>query len=185
MWDWPEMIKENYFLGEGVQKKEKKKNKIKYSEVSIAWVPSHVGLAGNDKADSVAKDGLKREEANSTEYLEGKEMNSLIRDEILKRWHTEYDLETKGLFFKNIESRVSTAIKYLDFPRKREVQISRLRFGHVLSKSWLKTMKKCESNLCSVCQEPETIEHIYLNAKPQYIGREGCSSRQHGRHEGR
>src|SRR6218665_51043 len=56
-------------------------NKIKYSEVSIAWVPSHVGLAGNDKADSLAKDGLKREEANSTEYLEGKEMNSLIRDE--------------------------------------------------------------------------------------------------------
>jgi len=144
-------------------------NKIKYSDVVLAWVPSHVGLAGNEEADTLAKDGLKIEEINGTAYLEGKEINSLIREEIIKRWQTEYDLERKGLFYKNIEPQVSTAIKYIDYPRKREVQISRLRFGHVLSRSWLKTMKKCESDLCPVCQIPETIEHIILECKNQNI----------------
>src|SRR6218665_2250592 len=58
-------------------------NKIKFSDVVLAWVPSHVGRAGNDEADTLAKDGLKIEEINGTAYLEGKEMNRVIRDEIL------------------------------------------------------------------------------------------------------
>ena len=144
-------------------------NKIKYSQVVVAWIPSHVGLGGND--ETLAKAGLKIEAVNGTAYLEGKEIISLIGDEIIKRWQTEYDLERKGLFCKSIEPQVSTAIKYTDYLRKREVQIFRLRFGHVHSRSWLKAMKKCESDLCSVCQIPEAIEHITLECKNHNISK--------------
>lgn len=140
-------------------------NKLKYSDITVAWIPSHVGLTGNEEADSLAKKGLEIERINSTAYLELAEIQSQIKDFVLQKWQTEYNQDTKGRFYKNIEPQVSTNIKYLDFPRKQEVQISRLRFGHVLSKAWLKKINKSGSDLCPVCQKSETLEHLLLNCK--------------------
>src|SRR6218665_3603088 len=48
-------------------------NTIKYSQVVVARISSHVGLGGNN--ETLAKDGLK---------IEGKEITSLIGDETIK-----------------------------------------------------------------------------------------------------
>jgi len=48
-------------------------NTIKYSQVVVARIPRHVGLGGNN--ETLAKEGLK---------IEGKEITSLIGDEIIK-----------------------------------------------------------------------------------------------------
>jgi len=144
-------------------------NKIKYGIVLIAWIPSHIGLSGNEMADRLAKKGLELCEINSTNYLELMEINSLIKNYVINKWQTEYTLEPKGRFYKSIQPLVSTDIKFMDCLRKREVQITRLRMGHILTNSWLKTIGRSQTDLCSECQVPETIDHILTACKKHNI----------------
>ena len=144
-------------------------NKLKHSNIIIAWIPSHVGLFVNEMADMLAKKGLELSEINSTNYLELKEIYSLIRNYVITKWRFEYNLETKGKFYKSIQPLVSTDIKFSDFPRKREVQITRLRMGHILTNTWLKTIRRSPTDLCSECHVPETIDHLLIACKKHDI----------------
>ena len=146
-------------------------NKLQHSTIKIAWIPSHVGLAGNEMADSLAKQSLELTEINSTNYLELSEIHSLIKEYVIKKWQSEYDNNSKGKFYKSIEPVVSTDIKYMDTPRKQEVQITRLRLGRVLCNVWLKTIGIIETNLCTECQVTEDIDHILTKCKKHNISK--------------
>ena len=144
-------------------------NKLKNSSIVIAWIPSHIGLSGNEMADTLAKKGQEIPEINSTNYLELMEIYSLIKKYVINIWQNEYDNEGKGRFYKSIQPLVSTDIKFMDSIRKREVQITRLRMGHVLNNNWLKVIGKSTTDLCSECQVPETIEHTLFACKKNDI----------------
>src|SRR5678815_2510048 len=124
----------------------------RHSTVLVAWIPSHVGLSGNEMADTLAKKGLEISEINSTTYLELKEIYSLIKSYVTNKWQIEYSLESKGKFYKSIQPLVSTNVKFIDSQRKREVQITRLRMGHILTNVWLKHIGKSPTDLCAECQ---------------------------------
>jgi len=66
---------------------------------------------------------------------------------------------------------VSTNVKFIDSLRKREVQITRLRMGHILTNTWLKHIGKSTTDLCSECQVPETIDHILIACKKHDISK--------------
>jgi ribonuclease HI len=156
-------------------------NKLKHSIVLIAWIPSHIGLSGNEMADTLAKKGLEISVINSTNYLELKEIYSLIRNYVINKWQIEYNLESKGRFYKSIQPLVSTNIKFIDSPRKREVQITRLRMGHILSNTWLKHIGKSLTDLCAECQVPDTIHHILIACKKHDISKlilEKCAKKK-------
>ena len=144
-------------------------NKLKNNNILIAWIPSHIGLAGNEVADSLAKQSLELPEINSTNYLELNEIYALIKDYLINKGQYEYDREPKGKFYKLIQPLVSTDIKYMDTPRKQEVQMTRLRMGRVLCNAWLKIIGKSETDLCTECQVEETIEHIFIKCKKHNI----------------
>ena len=122
-------------------------------------------------ADSLAKQSLELREINSTNYLELNEIYSLIKGYIISKWQYEYDNESKGRFYKFIQPLVSTDIKYMDTPRKQEVQITRLRMGRVLCNAWLKTIGKSETDLCTECQVEETIDHIFTKCQKHNISK--------------
>jgi len=132
-------------------------------------------------ADTLAKKGLEISVINSTNYLELKEIYSLIRNYVINKWQIEYNLESKGRFYKSIQPLVSTNIKFIDSPRKREVQITRLRMGHILSNTWLKHIGKSLTDLCAECQVPDTIHHILIACKKHDISKlifEKCAKKK-------
>ena len=104
-------------------------NKLNSNQIRFIWIPSHIDLRGNDRADTLAKEALSIDYINSTNYLEFEEMFTLVKHYVVNKWQMEYNNDTRGHFYKSICPIVSTDIKYLEPYRRKEVQISRLRLG--------------------------------------------------------
>src|ERR1700733_679094 len=137
-------------------------NKIEINTVEIIWIPSHVGLIGNERVDKLAKEALKLESENSTNYLELDEALDFIKPYIIDKWQKVYDQDPVGKFYKMICPIVSKNIKYIDPIRSKEVQISRLRLGVANTNSRLFKMGRHPTGNCETCQVKDDIEHLLL-----------------------
>lgn len=144
-------------------------NNLDHDKLQLMWIPSHVGLSGNEKADKLAKEALSINNIDSTNYLEIPEIHTMIKIHILNKWQQEYTLDTKGQFYKKICNTVDTSIKFSDPDRHREVQISRLRLGVANTNSRLFKYKKHITGLCDLCQTNDNIEHLLLECKRENI----------------
>jgi len=144
-------------------------NRLETRDVTVVWIPGHVGVRGNEEADAAAKEGLNLRNVNSTDYIEYSEMYSVIRKYSLQKWQKTYDDSTEGSFFKKIEPTVSTKVKYADTPRGREVQITRLRLGRVITNDRLMTMKRHADGTCDRCKTPDSIQHLLLECTRKNI----------------
>lgn len=54
-------------------------NRLIPNKVKFTWIPSHIDINGNERADRLAKEALEIEDVNSTEYLEIDEINTLSK----------------------------------------------------------------------------------------------------------
>ena len=89
-------------------------------------------------------------------------MNTKIQRYIHKKWQSEYTDSPKGAFYKEHEPLVSTRIKYMDVPRRREVQITRLRLNRAMLNENLFKMKRHADGKCEECDVPDTTRHLLL-----------------------
>jgi len=144
-------------------------NQIKLSEVHLIWIPSHIDILGNERADSLAKQSLELPTINSTDYLELQEVFSIIKSHIISKWQKEYDSDLKGLHYKSICPVIDANNKFIDLNRKKEVQISRLRLGKVNLNERLFLINKHDNGLCISCQVREDINHLLLHCNKENI----------------
>src|SRR6218665_507431 len=144
-------------------------NKLAPNQIILIWIPAHVDIKGNEKADKLVKEALNLESINSTNYLENEEVIALSKAFIINKWQTEYNNDTRGHFYKSICPVVSTTIKFSDICRKKEVQLSRLRLGTYLTNHRLHIMGKHPTGLCDLYQVEESIEHILLQCNKENI----------------
>jgi hypothetical protein len=92
--------------------------------ITLLWVPSHVGMPGNEKADQAAKEALD-EDISTTERCPPDD---------LKKWLTEEDFKKRDQRWKNGNNGMKERKPDVDrkedtkrMPRKEQVAISRLR----------------------------------------------------------
>ena len=77
-------------------------NQIRISKVHLIWIPSHVNILGNERADALAKLSLNMPDINSTNYLELPEVFSVVKSHIINEWQKMYDNDSKGQHYKCI-----------------------------------------------------------------------------------
>ena len=66
--------------------------------VSFLWVPAHVGIVGNEKADRAAKEASRREQVEFSVRLSRAEGKSIVWKEIGRKWQDEWDRERRGRY---------------------------------------------------------------------------------------
>ena len=59
------------------------------SNISIEWIPAHVGIDGNEAADIAAKEAMITRPSKS-------EMYHIINNTIIKKWQTQWTHNNKG-----------------------------------------------------------------------------------------
>ena len=89
--------------------------------ISISWIPSHVGIRGNERVDTLAKNGLSMDDIIYHIPPDVSDLDGIVKNMILAEWQAQWDSSCKGRFYYVLESKVSELVKYSDPCRYRPV----------------------------------------------------------------
>ena len=131
--------------------------------MTFCWSPAHVGIAGNEKADSLAKAAASKSNVMKCP-LPVKDIFPSIRHAIVDVWNFYWQLESQKM--KEIASQVYPW-KYFPMTRRNEVILCRLRIGHTrLTHGFL--MNQEHQPYCGDCLVPLTVRHFMVEC-PNFL----------------
>ena len=127
--------------------------------ICFAWVPSHVGIRGNEMVDNIAKESIE-DEVSSTgiPYSDcRRKVNQYIQD----CWQLQWNIQTDNKLH-SIKPQLSDTLQHTVKNRREESVLCRLHIGHsFLSHSYL--LKRESPPECIPCNERLTIRHLLLD----------------------
>ncbi len=133
--------------------------------ITFAWIPSHVGVGGNETVDEEAKMAISKTAVELNTGLELTEIKAIIKKRINNLWQESWTNSKTGKHYKEIEPNVSKEIKYRNKLRHKETTITRLRLGKCWLNKYLKIIKRHPDGLCATCGIEESITHFLLNCR--------------------
>ncbi|WP_179117404.1 ribonuclease H family protein, partial [Solemya velum gill symbiont] len=130
--------------------------------IRFVWIPSHVGILGNETVDTLAKKALSDSPSSDLSIASDYKPLAVIHSKLF--WQYEWSTcQANKLFF--IQSTIQKPISY-NLSRKDAVVYTRLRIGHTrLTHSFL--LNRLPPPMCSVCKIQLSIRHI-LSDCPQF-----------------
>jgi ribonuclease HI len=132
------------------------------NETTLVWVPSHVGILGNERADRLAAKGT---ELGATFYDVGiglQDAYSAVDRYIEKLWQSQWENGQTGSAYRALEPKVTRPLQLVYKSRALETMAHRLRLGSVWLNACLFKIGCHDTGLCDVCQVNETIDHHLL-----------------------
>lgn len=138
-------------------------------ELIFQWIPSHVGIRGNEKADKAAVNAsfIPIQELNQNLSIE--ETILLLKKDISTKWKMEYEeiCKIKGKSYAQIEGSPRTAPWFKNYKGSpHEIRtLTRIRTGHYISNIKLKLFGFAEDENCEICFVKEDINHILFNCR--------------------
>ena len=124
----------------------------------FCWLPSHVGIKGNEADDVKAKASLDLEISNFK--LPRTDFKTFINRYILSKWQLSWDRATFNKLHV-IKTFIGKNTIYRSL-RREEVVLTRLRIGHTrLTHTYL--LKREDQPFCIRCNEPFTVKHFLID----------------------
>ena len=123
--------------------------------IVLCWIPSHIGIPGNEMADKYAKEAIDEDitpiEVPYTDIIP--EVKAYTKDLWQRMWDSSTD------FLSMTSPDIGKTEYNPNITRKEQVVLSRIRIGHTrLTHSYL--MKNEEPPRCSFCKVRLTVQHI-------------------------
>ena len=133
-------------------------------EVIFCWLPSHIGITGNEKADQAAKWALAQEPDVSA--IPHTDLLPLSREHIRSQWQNDWNKKKDNHLYSvqpTLEQR-SDKRKRAGLTRPEQVKMARLKIGHTRL-THEHRLKGVAEPMCQECNAILTVEHILLNCK--------------------
>ena len=131
----------------------------KGKDVIFTWVPSHVGIKGNEKVDHLAREALDRNISFLVKipHTDIKvEVNKYIKKQWQQLWDTFPDNKYYKIYPKVGENNVINIL-----PRREEIVLARAKIGHTyFTHSYL--LKGEQPPFCISCNTPNSVNHILI-----------------------
>ena len=127
-------------------------------KLTLQWIPGHVNVQGNERADTLAKQGASCPQPDVPTSIETAKQT--IRANKKEEWMNEWATgETGRVMFQHMTTpKPKDSINELK--RNESVTIFRLRTQHVPLNSHLRRIGVTEDSSCPLCPCPdETVEH--------------------------
>lgn len=154
------------------------KAKREGQDIEIDWIPSHVGIPGNEAADETARLAL---DIGIKDYTlpSKREIYTIIDTAITRKWQALWDRNptNTGRHYQLLQPTVGKSAHQFSNNRKLDVVISRLRFNHNGLNANL-TQLGNTTGLCRKCDnyELETTQHILFECVTNAHAREEIKS---------
>lgn len=127
------------------------------SPLTISWLPSHIGIEGNEVADQLANAATKQNHIDINIPLELSESHYSVDNYIHIKWQEQWD--KCNTLYRLLQPDVSTVIKFKHENPRTERLINRLRLGKSYLNNYLHQYNKTINKNCTTCNTPETITH--------------------------
>ena len=146
----------------------------RYKSVHFCWVPSHVGIHGNEVADEKARNFMENADFE-VDKVPHSDMKRSIKLYILQKWQERWasPLLLNNKKYKSIRSTIEPWHSSFNPNRRVEVILSRMRIGHTrLTHNFI--LEGSSAPMCAHCDDSLSIEHILVhcsrvkNARDKY-----------------
>ena len=134
--------------------------------VKLRWVPSHVGIAGYEKADAKAREVAERGRHRANHKLPHRDYYPLIRQALHAEWHASWQDQQHNKL-RTIKDTTSPWATSHQCDRRTEVLLCRRRIGHTRL-THLPLLQGEEYPLCEGCFVFLTVHHILIDC-PNYV----------------
>lgn len=129
--------------------------------IFFLWIPGHVGITNNEKADEAAKEATLN--GTPTPEITTEDIIKYAKKQLLTH-RTEIWQNTPQSKLKIIKTESHTWATSHQSDRKFEVALARLRIGHTkATHSYL--LEKTQQPQCPTCATPITVEHLLITCK--------------------
>ncbi|XP_067121864.1 uncharacterized protein [Centruroides vittatus] len=126
--------------------------------VKFCWVPGHVGIRGNEEADSAAKSASP---SQHTMFIEGGDLKLVVKKRLEERWQNVWNEQVHNKLHE-IKPIIENWTHNKQYDRRSGVILTRLRIGHTrLTHQYF--LKGDDQPVCQYCICTVSVKHILCN----------------------
>lgn len=133
--------------------------------IVLQWIPAHIGIMGNEKADQAAKLASSEGVIYNCLPLHTDQVQTVkkICEDLWQEYFDERSL-TKGIWYRTIQAGPFRCpwFQEMDAHRQYIVTLLRLRSGHIPSNKFAYLMGKTDSPNCTECNVIEDVHHVLV-----------------------
>lgn len=139
----------------------------RHKTVNLCWVPAHVNIAGNERADGEARAAAATNGPAFNRSLPHRDYFMYIKQQAAHYWSSLWMMTEETNKLRCIKDTVTPWPSSSQHNRRREIVLTRLRIGHTrLTHGFL--MERGTPPECPLCHEQITVRHLLADC-PLYI----------------